>query len=254
MTLHLPTGFPTVDAILGGGLRREDLIVLGGDSGVGATSFALGVGLRAAERGVAVAILSTEAGPTRLAERALAQAARASLAELATPPLDEGRRAEIAEVALRLRNLPLAFHAQPAAGWRPDLRDHVPSADLLIVDALEGLGWGEHDRAEAAAAWVLAWKRHAVAEGRAVLLLRHADPAAGIPRGSRPTLEMLGSAGVREHADVVLGLHREELMRHDPAVAGSAEVLLLKDRYGAPGSADLWFEPTQARFEDLAEA
>lgn len=120
MTLHLPTGFASLDTLLGGGLRREDLIVLGGESGVGCSALALGL-------------------------------------------------------------------AVPAAG-------------------------------------------------------------------SRPTLAMLGDAGVREQADLILALHREDLHRPDPAVAGAAELLLLKDRCGTTGSVDLWFEPRWSRFEDLAEA
>jgi replicative DNA helicase len=254
MTMHLTTGFPSLDACLGGGLRREDLIVLGGESGVGCSALAVGIALRAARNGASVAVLSTEMSPTRLAERALGQAARATLDELAGTALDDQRRADIAAVALQLRSLPLAFHTQPAEGWTPDLAGVAEGAELLVVDALEGLHWGRHRRAEAAAAWVLACKRAAIARGVPVILARHAGTVEGVPRGTRPTLDLLGDLGVREQADVVLGLHREDLMRPDPAVAGSAEVLVLKDRFGGLGSVDLWFEPTLARFEDLAEA
>src|SRR5207245_1104250 len=37
----VPTGFPSVDRILGGGLRRRDLVVLGGDVGSGKSALAL---------------------------------------------------------------------------------------------------------------------------------------------------------------------------------------------------------------------
>lgn len=254
MTLHLTTGFPSLDAALGGGLRREDLIVLGGESGVGCSALAVGIALRAAQSGASVAVLSTEMSPTRLAERALAQAARATLDELAGTMLDDQRRADIASVALELRSLPLAFHTQPAAGWSAEPSTVAENAELIIVDALEGLHWGHHRRAEAAAAWVMTWKRAAIARRVPVILVRHAATMEGVPRGTRPSLDLLGDLGVREQADVVLGLHREDLMRPDPAVAGSAEVLVLKDRFGALGSVDLWFEPELARFEDLAEA
>ena len=36
----VPTGFPSVDRILGGGLRRRDLVVLGGDVGSGKSALA----------------------------------------------------------------------------------------------------------------------------------------------------------------------------------------------------------------------
>src|SRR5437870_4758436 len=44
----VPTGFPSIDRILGGGLRRRDLVVLGGDIGSGKSALALGLALRRA--------------------------------------------------------------------------------------------------------------------------------------------------------------------------------------------------------------
>src|SRR6266571_4618185 len=45
----IPTGFPSIDRILGGGLRRRDLVVLGGDVGSGKSALALGLELRSAK-------------------------------------------------------------------------------------------------------------------------------------------------------------------------------------------------------------
>src|SRR5256885_10274414 len=46
----IPTGFPSIDRLLGGGLRRRDLVVLGGDIGSGKSALALGLALRVAQR------------------------------------------------------------------------------------------------------------------------------------------------------------------------------------------------------------
>jgi len=56
----VPTGFPTLDRLLGGGLRRGDLIVLGGDVGTGKSALALAIALRAAEDGQPVTYLSVD--------------------------------------------------------------------------------------------------------------------------------------------------------------------------------------------------
>ena len=56
----VPTGFPSLDRALGGGLRRRDLTVLGGDVGSGKSALALAMALRAAQAGYTVAFLSGE--------------------------------------------------------------------------------------------------------------------------------------------------------------------------------------------------
>src|SRR3989449_9357865 len=56
----IPTGFPSIDRMLGGGLRRRDLVVLGGDIGAGKSALALGLALRVAQQGTGVAFLSGE--------------------------------------------------------------------------------------------------------------------------------------------------------------------------------------------------
>src|SRR4030088_2955941 len=80
----VPTGFASVDKILGGGLRRRDLIVLGGDIGAGKSALALGVALRVAQQGggMGVAFFSGEMDEERLMERALAVEGRVAVDEL----------------------------------------------------------------------------------------------------------------------------------------------------------------------------
>src|ERR1041384_2600146 len=68
----IPSGFPSLDKLLGGGFRRRDLVVLGGDVGSGKSALALGLALRVARQGSRVAFFSGEMDGERLMERALA--------------------------------------------------------------------------------------------------------------------------------------------------------------------------------------
>src|SRR5258708_31407923 len=70
----IPTGFGSLDKLLGGGLRRRDLVLLGGDIGSGKSALALSIALRVAQQsgGLGVAYLSGEMNEERLMERALA--------------------------------------------------------------------------------------------------------------------------------------------------------------------------------------
>src|SRR5919201_991569 len=68
----IPTGYGSLDKLLGGGLRRRDLILLGGDIGSGKSALALGMALRVAQQSLGVAFVSGEMNEERLMERALA--------------------------------------------------------------------------------------------------------------------------------------------------------------------------------------
>src|SRR2546430_1600492 len=113
----VPTGFPSVDKLLGGGLRRRDLVVLGGDIGAGKSALALGLALRVAQQGTGVAFLSGEMDEERLMERALAIEGRVAVDELRGAKLTEHARAGIGGAAVRLRGLPLAILPLAAPDW-----------------------------------------------------------------------------------------------------------------------------------------
>src|SRR5258705_4148223 len=110
----VPTGFASVDKILGGGLRRRDLIVLGGDIGAGKSALALGVALRVAQQGLGVAFLSGEMDEERLMERALAIEGRVTVDDLRAAKMSDQTRAGIGGAAGRLRRPPPALPAPPA--------------------------------------------------------------------------------------------------------------------------------------------
>src|SRR5438093_11676910 len=85
----VPSAFPSLDKLLGGGFRRRDLVVLGGDVGSGKSALALGLALRVARQGSRVAFFSGEMDDERLMERALAIEGRAAVAELRTATLGD---------------------------------------------------------------------------------------------------------------------------------------------------------------------
>src|SRR5213593_2364161 len=105
----VPTGFPSLDKLLGGGLRRRDLIILGGDVGAGKSALALGIALRVAQQELPVALLSGEMDEERLMERALAVEGRVAVDELRTAKMNDQMRAGIGAAAVRLRGLPLTI-------------------------------------------------------------------------------------------------------------------------------------------------
>src|SRR5439155_10247418 len=105
----IPTGFGSLDKLLGGGLRRRDLILLGGDIGSGKSALALGIALRVAQQSLGVAFLSGEMNEERLMERALAIEGRVAIDDLRAAKLNDQDRAGVGGAAVRLRGLPLTI-------------------------------------------------------------------------------------------------------------------------------------------------
>ncbi len=69
--------------------------------------------------------------------------------------------------------------------------------------------------------------------------------------GSDREKQELGS--VKQHADVVLGLYREEMYNPGAGIEGAAELILAKNRNGPTGFVDLYFYRQWLRFEDMLD-
>jgi replicative DNA helicase len=251
------TGFPSVDRILGGGLRQGDLVVLGGDVGVGKSSFALAIALRVAERGESAAFISGEMEEERMWERALAIESRTRLDDIRRGSLSDEVRAAIGAAAVRLRDRPLAYRAM-AADSLEKVADRIRTghAPFTAVDYLQLLppAKGGGDQAEQGAAAVRLLKEVAIDAHTALLLVAQLPRHNPKRRDPRPELDDFGVLGaVKYHADVVLGLYREEMYQVTRGVEGATELIVAKNRHGATGFVDLYFYREWMRFEDMLE-
>jgi len=253
------TGFASLDRILAGGFRRQDLVVLGGDVGSGKSALGLAIAVRAAGRQIPTMYLSGEMSPDRVLERALAFEGRASIDDLRQGRLDEATRASVGAAALRLRHAPLLV--RPLLGSDFDevrtALDIVPPRQLLIVDSLQLTAPPRptarlQDRLALA---VRALKALAVERDLAVLVTAQLPGLAGNRPDPRPTLDDLGGFGaIKQNADVVLLIYREEMYRPGQGVEGATELIVAKNRNGPRAFVDLYFYPQWLRFVDMLDA
>jgi replicative DNA helicase len=251
-----PTGFPSVDKWLGGGVRRGDLVCVGGEIGSGKSSLALAMALRMAQAGTTAAFLTAEMSVELVLERALAIEGRVRVDEIRGGTLDDLSRASIGAAAVRLRdqgpvvgNLPT--HSPVAIR---ELLKRSPELDVAFIDPLQALALGERPLEEDLASAVRALKQMAVEQDIAIVLTSHLAPPLPGRADPRPTLDDFGALGaVKQHADVVMGIYREEMYRPDSGVEGATELLIRKNRNGSTGYLDLYFYKQWLRFEDMLD-
>lgn len=251
------TGFPSIDKWLGGGVRRGDLVVLGGDVQSGKSALALAMALRMAQQGIPAVFFTSEMSHERVMERALAIEGRARVDDLRRGSLDDFTRSGVGAAAVRFREaVPVVAAFPPGGGVEAlsaDIR-RTPNAHVVIVDSLQGLAGSTRAQDEELAAAVRILKALAIDLDLALVLtcqlpqleVGRADP--------RPVLDDFGVQGaVKQHADVVLAIFREEMYRPGYGVEGATELLVRKNRNGNVGYVDLYFYKQWMRFEDMLD-
>jgi replicative DNA helicase len=253
------TGFASLDRMLGGGLRRKDLVVLAGDVGSGKSALGLGIAIRAAAAAVPTSFFSGEMGPERVMERALAMEGRAAIDDLRQGRLDDATRAAVGAAALRLRHDPLLVRPLLGADFEEirDALDMVPRRQLLVVDSLQLTGPPRPAARldERVALSIRALKALAVERDVVVLVLAQLPRHRATRPDPRPTLDDLGAFGaIKQNADLVLMIYREEMYRPGQGVEGAAELIVAKNRNGPTGFVDLYFYPRWLRFVDMLDA
>jgi replicative DNA helicase len=183
---------------------------------------------------------------------------RASIDDLRQGRLDEPTRAAVGGAAVRLRHTPLLVRPLSGSDFEeiPTALNIVPRRRLLIVDSLQLTTPPRPSTRlqERLAQSIRALKALAM-EWDLALLVTAQLPGHRIDRPDpRPTLDDLGAfGGIKQNADVVLMIYREEMYRPGQGVEGATELIVAKNRNGPTGFVDLYFYPRWVRFVDMLD-
>jgi replicative DNA helicase len=192
----------------------------------------------------------------RVLERALAMEGRVRVDDFRRGALDDVAHAGVATAALSLRSqTPLIEDLRDAgvAGVSDFLAEHL-GLELTIVDSIQSLAQGRMALDEELADAARRLKELALRRSTTILAVTSLATSPAGRADPRPALRDLGGLGaIRQHADVVLGLFREELYEPGRQVDGAAELAVLKNRNGPTGFIDLFFYKQWLRFEDMVE-
>ncbi|MCX5760499.1 MAG: AAA family ATPase [Gemmatimonadetes bacterium] len=251
------TGFPSIDKWLGGGLRRGDLVVLGGDVQSGKSALALAMALRMAQGGVSAVFYTGEMSGERVMERALAIEGRTRVDDLRRGSMDDFTRASVGGAAVRFRDALPTVTAFPPGGGVEALSAEIRrtlDVQVVVIDSLQGLAGGARAQDEELAAAVRVLKALAIELDVAMLLTCQLPDLKSDRADPRPVLDDFGVQGaVKQHADVVLAIFREEMYHPGYGVEGATELLVRKNRNGNVGYVDLYFYKQWMRFEDMLD-
>lgn len=257
----VPTGFYELDRLTGG-LQPSNLIVVGGRTSMGKTSFALNVTRHAALREeVGVLIFSLEMSKAEVAERLLLSEAEVESTKYRVGKVGDREMERIVKAAELLSNAPIFIDdtgditllEMRTIGRQMKAKENI---GLMVVDYIQLLYMGKSEgrRYESRAQEV-----SKIARDLKVIAMDLGIPVIAVSQLKRqgqkkPTLEDLKeSGGIEQSADLVILIYRPEVDDPNPDLRGIADINLAKHRNGQTGDFKVYWKGSHAKFENLVE-
>lgn len=254
----MPTGFHSLDAKLAGGFRRGNLVIIAGRPGMGKTALAGCIAFAAASSGVPTLFLSMEMSDTELADRLIAIAGRVPLDDILAGNMKGEAGDRIMAGTARLHEMPLLVDEQGGLSYfdiaskaRSVRRQH--GLGLLVIDYLQ-LATGEGDNRNSQIEGITRGLKALAKELEIpIIALSQLSRSCEARPNKRPMLSDLRESGaIEQDADIVLMCYRDEYYNAASPDAGTAEIIVAKNRQGSTGMARLAYVAPQTRFETLA--
>tara|TARA_R110002074_G_scaffold186573_1_gene351895 strand:+ start:458 stop:1690 length:1233 start_codon:yes stop_codon:yes gene_type:complete len=241
----LPTGFSSLNELLGGGFKRSTVSVLAARPGVGKSALALWFTLEAARHGKKTAYVSLEMSATECGARLLTSSS-GQRRVYSKGDYSPQNISHLHDTASAMSTWPIRF--------KDDAEDSLDSitgfvqresvergVDLLVVDYLQLVNAPGDNPYQSVSYASRAFKKLSMQQDIPVLLLsqlRRIDDRA-------PALSDLRDSGsIEQDADVVFLLHRTEESKDKDSIC----VHVAKNRNGPGGKVNLTFEKAFGRF------
>lgn len=256
------TGYIDLDEKLGGGLDRGTLTVIAGRPAMGKTALGLGIARNVSFEGSSL-FLSMEMPAEQVCDRNLAALGKLSLSWVRKPsdnsPVDKLNWNKMTSAFAAVQDLNFWIDDQTGLNLiaiRNKARQvkRKSSLDVLVIDQLSFItgaqsekSWdaiGEHTRGLLAIAKEL---------NIAVVLLCQLNRDCEKRPNKRPQMSDLAMSGsIEQDANTILFLYRDEVYNPDSPDKGICEVIIGKQRQGAPGVVGLAYIGNETRFDNLS--
>ncbi len=268
----VPSGFPYLDTILGGGFQKSDLIILAARPGQGKTSFAMNCAVNAAlsrrpdtKKPYSIAVFSLEMSAVQLAKRILCSVGNFDMSKANRAVIDASGWAKLYGAQQRFGGTKLFVDESGAVTPAEILSKcralkHSAGLDFVMIDYLQLMKSGKNidnivrEIAEITRALKLAAKELDVP----ILLLSQMSRDIDKRKDPTPQLSDLRDSGaIEQDADIVLFLDKTAKSTDVENPADTADIIagntvylnIAKHRNGETGSVRLVWVPSTVTFK-----
>ena len=253
----VPTGFADLDKMTAG-FQEGDLVIIAGRPSMGKTALALNIAeYVAVESGLPVGIFSMEMSASQLVMRTLGSMGRFDQHKLRTGRLTVEEWGRFTDPVVKLTKAPIqidetaALNALELRARARRLHREYKKLGLIIVDYLQLMSSpsaGEN-RATEISEISRALKALAKELQVPVVALSQLNRSVEQRPNKRPVMADLRESGaIEQDADVILFIYRDEVYNPDTPDAGTAEIIVAKQRNGPTGQVILTFQGEYTRF------
>lgn len=257
----LATGFDDLDKKTAG-LQASDLIIVAGRPSMGKTALAMNIAEHAVMAGEgAVLVFSMEMPAEQLVMRMLSSLGRIDLSRIRTGDMHEEDWPRFTSAVAQLRDKALFIDDTPALTPN-DLRTRARRVareagqlGLIVVDYLQLMrGTGKVENRTNEISEISRSLKAIAKELRCPLVaISQLNRALENRTDKRPLMADLRESGaIEQDADVILFIYRDEVYDPESSDAGTAEIIIAKQRNGPIGRVRLSFIGNLTKFENLA--
>lgn len=259
----IPSGFASIDKFTGG-WQPQDLIIVGGASSMGKTSFALALAYNAAMQGNSSVIFSYEMSSNQLISRILSSHTGIDNRYLIKGTLTAEEWRCIHKATGVIENIPLYVDECNSTSLRyllNKIRQYVitKGIKLVMVDYLQLISNSIKGRSREQEVSIIARSLKNIAKELNITVIALSQLSRGVERneGCRPMLSNLRESGeIEQAADAVVFVYRPEYYgfeqdQNGMSTEGRAEIIFAKGRNIGIGSKWLKWINYLTKFEEL---
>jgi replicative DNA helicase len=259
----IPTGWYDLDAILCGGLQRDQYYIVAGRPAMGKTGLGVGAAYNIVSMtGMPAVIFSLEMSKKQLISRLVSMTARIEGIFLQSGRIYNSQWDKLSKAIGIISEMPIFISDSTSRidflTMRSNLRKlqaQHGQLGVVVVDYLQLLEDKAPGQTQAQRLGYVSRQLASMSKefNVPVIALAQLNRDVDDRQNKRPMMsDIKGSGDIEQDADVILTLYRDEYYSPDTTERGIAEVGIIKNRHGATGTVKLLFDPQFTEFKNLA--